>query len=97
VAEKPSAWKNRFSFEHDGYRYELEKESVWKSDLVLSREDLGTVGYVRRKSVYFKREWEAEIPDELPPEVGAFVVWLAVLLARRADSAAASSGATGGS
>lgn len=91
VAEKLSAWKERFSFEHDGHHYELRKESVWKSDLVLSREGVGTAGHVRRKGV-FKREWEAELPDELPVEVGVFVVWLAVLLARRSDSAAAASG-----
>lgn len=92
VAEKPSAWKERFSFEHEGYHYELGKESVWKSDLVLSREGVGRVGYVRRKGM-FKREWEAEAPDELPVEIRVFVVWLAVLLARRSDSAAASGGA----
>ena len=93
VAEKPSAWKDRFSFKHGGYRYELTKESLWKGDLLLSREDVGTVGSVRQKGA-FKREWEAEMPDELPAEVGTFVVWLAVLLARRAASTAAASGGT---
>lgn len=93
VAEKPSAWKERFSFEHDGHGYELGKESVWKSDLVLAREGVGKVGHVLRRGA-FKREWEAELPDELPVEVGVFVLWLAVLLARRSDSAAASGGAS---
>ncbi len=92
VAEKLSAWKERFSFEYDGHHYELRKESVWKGDLVLSQEGVGAVGYVRRKGM-FKREWEAELPNELPVEVRVFIVWLAVLLARRSDSAAASGGA----
>ena len=93
VAEKPSAWKENFSFEYEGHHYELRKESVWKSDLVLVQASVGKVGYVRRKGI-FKPEWEAELPDELPSEVGVFVIWLAVLLARRSDSVAASGGAS---
>src|SRR5688572_17941591 len=38
VAEKPSAWKERFSFEHEGNRYELKKESAWRRAFVLSRD-----------------------------------------------------------
>jgi hypothetical protein len=38
VAEQPSAWKDRFVFEHGGNRYELEKETVWKSTFVIRRE-----------------------------------------------------------
>ena len=94
VAEKPSAWKDRFVFEHGDNRYELEKESVWGSAFVIRREGAGPVGFVRSKGI-FKREWAVELPEELPPEVRVFVVWLVVLLWKRAASAAASGGAAG--
>ena len=95
VAEKPSAWRDRFSFEHDGSRYELRKESAWRRNLVLWRDGTGPVGSLRPKGA-FKRAWLAELPDDLPPEVGIFLMWLAVLLARRASSAAAGSAAAAG-
>lgn len=94
VAEKPSAWKDRFSFEHGANRYELKKESVWRRTFVLTREGVGKVGQVRPTG-WFGRNLVVELPGELPPEIGAFVVWLAVVLRKREDSAAASTGAAG--
>lgn len=95
VAEKPSAWKDRFVFEHGGNRYELEKESVWGSAFVIRREGVGPVGSVRSKGV-FKREWTVELPEELLLEVRVFIVWLMVLLWKRAASGtAATAGAVG--
>jgi hypothetical protein len=94
VAEKPSAWKDRFVFEHGGKRYELEKESFWGSAFVIRREGVGPVGTVRSKGL-FKREWRVELPEELPSEVRVFVVWLVVLLWKRAASTAASGGGAG--
>lgn len=93
VAEKPSAWKERFVFEYDGNRYELRKRSVWNSDLVLSRDGVGVVGSIRPQGV-FRREWVADLPGELPLEAQVFLLWLAVLLTKRSDSATA---ATSGS
>ncbi len=89
VAEKPSAWKDRFSFEYAGNRYELRKESAWRRAFVLTRDGIGTVGSLRPEGA-FRKGVLAELPNELPPEVGLFVMWLAVLLWRREDSAAAS-------
>jgi hypothetical protein len=88
VAEKPSAWKDRFSFEHEGVRYELKKESAWKRDFVLSRAGIGAVGSLRPEGA-FRRAWVAELPDELPPEVRVFVMWLGAVLWNREDAAAA--------
>lgn len=94
VAEKPSAWKDRFVFEHGGNRYEMKKESAWRSAFVLSRDGVGLVGSIRRKG-FFKREWMVDVPEELPLEVRVFIVWLAVILWKReASSAAASAGAS---
>lgn len=94
VAEKPSAWSNRFVFEQGGKRYDLEKESVWGGTFVIRREGVGLVGSVRSKGV-FKREWMVDLPEEVPLEVRVFVVWLVVLLYRRASSYAGAGGAVG--
>ena len=94
MAEQPSAWKGQFVFEHGGNRYELEKETVWKGTFVIRREGVGHVGSVRSEGV-FKREWIAELPEELPLEAKVFIVWLVVLLWKRAASAAAAGGAAG--
>lgn len=92
TAEKPSSWRDRFLFEHNGNRYELKHESAWSSAFVLSRDGIGLVGSVRRKG-FFKREWTADMPEELPLEVVVFIVWLVVILWKRAESAAAAGGA----
>lgn len=94
VAEKPSAWKDRFAFEYGGNRYELKKRSVWNSDLVLSRDGVGAVGSIGPRGM-FRREWVADLPGELPPEVGVFLLWLAVVLTQRADSAESATTAGG--
>lgn len=95
MAEKPSAWKERLSFEHDGVGYELRKESAWRRAFVLSRAGVGAVGSLRPAGA-FKREWTADLPGELPLEVRVFLMRLAVLLWKREDSAAASNAAASG-
>jgi hypothetical protein len=52
VAEKPSAWRETFSLEHGGERYELKRESPWRRSFVLSRVGAGAVGSIRQKSVF---------------------------------------------
>jgi hypothetical protein len=42
---------------------------------------------------FFKREWTVDMPEELPLEVSVFIVWLVVILWKRAESAAAAGGA----
>jgi hypothetical protein len=95
VAEKPNAWEQRFSLEYGGGRYRLAKESVWRSVFLLTREGVGVVGSVRRKSL-FGRETVVDLPGELPLEVRVFILWLTVLMQKR-DAAAASSTSTAGS
>jgi hypothetical protein len=93
VAEKPSAWKDRFVFEHGGNRYELKKESAWRSAFVLSCDGVGLVGSIRQKG-FFNRELTVDVPEELPLEVRVFIVWLVIILWKReASSAAATPGA----
>jgi len=95
VVEKPSVWRNRFVFEHAGNRYELRRVSVWGSAFVLWREGVGPVGSVRSKAL-FKREWTADLPEELPLEVRVFIVWLMIILWKRGATAAAGGAAAAG-
>jgi hypothetical protein len=95
VAERPSAWKDRFVFEHGGNRYELKKESAWRSGFILSRDGVGLVGFVRWRG-FFNREWTVDVPEELPLEVRVFVVWLVIILWKREDSAAGAASTAGG-
>ncbi len=94
VAEKPSGWKESFLLEHGASRYELRKESPWKSSFVLSREGMGIVGSIRQRS-FFGRETPVDLPEELPIEVRVFVLWLVTIMRRRDDSAAASASTAG--
>lgn len=62
VAEKPSAWRKTFSLEHGGERYELRRESPWRSSFVLSRTGVGVVGSIRQKT-FFGRETTVELQE----------------------------------
>ena len=64
-----------------------EKPSAWKRDFVLSRAGIGAVGSLRPEGA-IRRAWVAELPDELPPEVRVFVMWLGAVLWNREDAAA---------
>ena len=94
IAEKPSAWRDRFSFGQGGRRYELRRESAWGRAFALSREGDGTVGSIRPEGA-FRRGWTAELPEGLPREVGVFIMWLVRVMWNREDAAAG--GAAGAS
>lgn len=74
-------------FEHGANQYELKHESTWSSAFVLSRNGIGRVGSIKRKG-FIKRERTVELPEELPLEVRVFIIWLVVILWKRAESAA---------
>lgn len=90
VAEKPSAWRERFTLTHGGRRYELARESAWKGAFVLLREGAGVVGSVRQRG-WFSSEVYVDLPEELPVEVQMLVLWLTLILRRRQEAAASSS------
>jgi hypothetical protein len=92
VVEKPSVWRSRLIFEYVNNHYELKKASVWGSAFVLLREGVGPVGSIRSKGL-FKREWTVEMPEELPLEVRVFIMWLMIILYKRAMAAAGAGGA----
>ena len=82
-------------FEHDGNRYELKKESAWGNTFVLARDGIGPVGSVKLEG-FFKREWIVGLPEEVPLEVRVFIVWLVIILGKRAETAAAAAGGAAG-
>ena len=95
AAQKPSGWRNRFVFEHDGNRYELKKESAGGNTFVLARDGIGLVGSVKPEG-FFKREWIVDLVEEVPLEVRAFIMWLVIILWKRAETAAAAAGGAAG-
>ncbi len=86
-AEKPSAFRDRFVVSFGPKNYELKSASFWSWELELN-ENEGTVGYVRPRG-FFRREFEADLPLELPSVVRTFILWLAILIERRHQAAAA--------
>jgi hypothetical protein len=86
-AEKPSAWRNGIILRVAGRpELRLDRASAWKATFELTEADR-RLGAIRRTGVWRQRV-QAEIPDDVPPPLQLFVLWMAVLLYRRDDSAA---------
>lgn len=87
-AEKPSAWRNGIVLRVAGWpELRLDRASAWKATFELTEADR-RLGAIRRTGLW-RRRVQAEIPDDVPPPLQLFVLWMAVLLYRRDDSAAA--------
>ena len=86
-ATKPNYWKSQFLITYGEMEFELAKVSVWKPKFALSwnGEEAGTIYPTRWFSV---RDVNIELPDVLPLEIQAFVLWLAIVQWMR-DSASA--------
>jgi hypothetical protein len=92
-AEKPSAWRNGIILRVPGRpEVRLDRLSAWRSTFELTEADR-RLGAIRRTGVW-RRRVQAEIPGDVPPPLQLFALWMAVLLYRRDDSAAAG-GASG--
>ena len=87
-AEKPSAWRNGIILRMPGRpELRLKRASAWKPVFELAEADR-RLGAIRRTSVW-RRRVQAELPDDVPPPLQLFALWMAMLLYRRDDSAAA--------
>jgi hypothetical protein len=84
-ATKPSAFRNAFEVRHDGRTYEVAKESVWQRRYVV-RSGNAEIGSVAPRSA-FGRAAVATLPDTWPLPLKVFVVWLVVILWKRAAAA----------
>ena len=91
VAEKPSAWRHRFVVRAPGRSTALhvQRPSALRRTYEVREADR-VIGRLRQVSMW-RRRISVDLPDDLPPQVQVFVVWLVLLLFRRDDSAAAAS------
>ena len=80
-----------FEIEFEGDHYTLRKRSIWSHTIVLSQgaEELGTI----RRAAWYKRGAHVDLAERLSPVLKAFALWLALLLWKRDDAAAAVAGA----
>jgi len=89
TASKPSVLRRRFDIVCRGHTVVLEARSAWRRtmDVLLDGRAVGAI----TPSGAWTRRASAELPDALPLPVQVFVVWLAVLLWKREQDAAAAS------
>jgi hypothetical protein len=85
-ATKPSAFRSAFEVRHEGRTYELAKESVWQRRFVL-RSGNAEIGSLAPRRV-LGREAIATLPESWPLSLKVFVIWLVVILWKRAAAAA---------
>ena len=87
-ATKPSAFRGIFELELSNRQLVLRKPSVWsRSFVVLDGEK--EIGRIRRLGV-FGRRTNIDLPGEWPVSARVFVFWLAFLIWKREQAAAAS-------
>jgi hypothetical protein len=86
-AHKPSAWTRRMVLEFGGTLLELKPQSAFTRGFQLLNGDkiIGSLS----PSSFLNRKINVELPEDLPLQIRAFVVWLTVLLWKRDASAAA--------
>ena len=86
-ATKPSAWTRRLIVEFGGSEYELKSRSSFSRGFRLLK-DGALIGTLSPSGI-MSRRMNVELTEELPLSLKAFVVWLTVLLWKRAAEAAA--------
>jgi hypothetical protein len=86
-AHKPSAWTRRLVLDFGGAQYELRPRSAFTRSFQLLK-DAKIVGTLSPAS-FLTRKIDVELPEDLPLQIRAFIVWLTILLWKRDASAAA--------
>ena len=87
TASKPSMLHRRFDIVHAGHTITLRARSAWARtmDVLLDGRDVGAI----TPAGAWTRRATADLPETLSLPVQVFVVWLAVLLWKREQDAAA--------
>ncbi|MEM6673415.1 MAG: hypothetical protein AAF726_11270 [Planctomycetota bacterium] len=83
-ARKLGWFTSRIELMVNGVSYELKLRSLFSSAYELLQRG-ETVGSVRGTS-WWNRRAEADLPDDLPPEVQVFTIWVVLAMWRRAES-----------
>jgi len=86
-AEKLSAFHRQFTVRSGSRTFTLSATAAFGRAYEIS-ENEAHAGAITRQS-FFSQKFSAELPDDLPLEVKAFLVWLVILLVRRQRRAAA--------
>jgi hypothetical protein len=86
-AQKPSAFHRSFEIASEGKRYTLQAESALRRTFVLL-EGNRKVGSVSPEGIFTRRA-AVDLPAALPMAVRVFVIWLTVILWKRASDGAA--------
>lgn len=86
VAQKPSAFRQRFTVSFKEHDYVLAAASAMGRAFVL-RAGEEEVGHIRPFNM-LSRKAEVDLPDEVPLPVQAFCLWLVLVLWQRAAAAA---------
>lgn len=84
TAEKPSAMRRRFVVDVMGHELELMAASPFSRRFELY-DDGRLVGFIAPNS-WFTRRGAADLPEELPIEVRVFLIWLVLVMWKRARS-----------
>lgn len=82
VRAHKAAMRRRFTIDYDGHPYTLEAASAFTRRFVL-HDGEQEIGAVTPKSI-FTRKATVAFPDDVPAEVQVFMIWLVVLLWKRA-------------
>jgi hypothetical protein len=90
TATKPSVFRREFTVTFSGRTLRLRPRSAWGRALSLEEGEREVGGVAPRR--LWSRRATAALPDTLPLPVRLFVLWLAVLVWKRDDDAAASTG-----
>jgi hypothetical protein len=86
-ATKPSAFRRSLIVEHSGRQYTLRAASALRREFVL-RDGSTRIGSVAPEG-FFTRRATVDLPPALPLAVRVFIVWLAVVLWKHEQAAAA--------
>lgn len=95
-AEKPSAFHRSFTVPFGGKSFRLEAEDAFKRTFLVLEQDR-QVGAIVPEGIFTRRA-TADLPDDMPLPVQAFLIWLTVILWKRdadAGTAAAAAAVTG--
>ncbi len=91
VAEKPSAFRREFLVRRGEHHYVLKAVSVFgrKYGLYHDHTQIGTIA----PASWFGRRAMVDLGDDLPPALQGFIVWLTLILWKRASDSSGSDGA----
>jgi len=82
-ARKPSAFRRCFKVEHAGRQYTVRAQSAFRRTFVVLDGDIG-IGSISPDGIFTRRA-SVDLPEDMPLPMRVFIVWLAVILWKRAS------------